>query len=40
MTTNFLEEKKREQAAILTEHRATFFDNAEDIGYSKIVLMR
>lgn len=35
MTTNFLEEKKREQAAILTEHRATFFDNAEDIGYSK-----
>ena len=35
MTTNFLEEKKREQAAILTEHRATLFDNAEDIGYSK-----
>ena len=35
MTTSFLEEKKREQAAILTEHRATLFDNAEDIGYSK-----
>lgn len=35
MTTNFLEEKKREQAAIMTEHRATLFDNAEDIGYSK-----
>lgn len=35
MTANFLEEKKREQAAILTEHRATLFDNAEDIGYSK-----
>lgn len=35
MTKDFLEEKKREQAAILKEYRASLFDNAKDIGYSK-----
>lgn len=35
ITANFLEEKKREQAAILKEYRASLFDNAKDIGYSK-----
>ena len=35
ITSNFLEEKKREQAAILKGYRASLFDNAEDIGYSK-----
>ena len=35
MTKDFLEEKKREQAAILKEYRASLFDNAKDIGYSR-----
>ncbi len=35
MTKDFLEEKKREQAAILKEYRTSLFDNAKDIGYSK-----
>ena len=35
MSKDFLEEKKREQADILKEYRASLFDNATDIGYSK-----
>ena len=35
MTNNFLEEKKKEQAAKLKEYRDSLFDNAKDIGYSK-----
>jgi hypothetical protein len=35
MTKDFLEKKKREQAAILKKYRASLFDNAKDIGYSK-----
>ena len=35
MSKDFLEEKKKEQADILKEYRASLFDNATDIGYSK-----
>ena len=35
MSKEFLEEKKREQANILKEYRASLFENATDIGYSK-----
>ncbi len=35
MTTNFLDEKKKEQADRLKKYQASLFDNAEDIGYSQ-----
>lgn len=35
MATNFLDEKKKEQADRLKKYQASLFDNAEDIGYSQ-----